>query len=326
MPSDARTRAALAAVAPQLATFRSVAVGALEHARAVLALSGGLERVRLELGALGARVDAARFAAIANGEQALDTTSRERIERARGVLESLVSASDDAFVVDVPAGASLTVTVREALAHFGRAFGLAAIIDLARSGRYVPDLHDRAVNAWPFELWSARDRRSAPPLVVRLDGADLSLGNLANVIDGTVHIVLCIAGGAAPARLVRLITPNTFVLQAQDPQALARFTSFAGPAVAALFETDVARFNHDPSRGQGLWQRLTIEHMPSVPNRMRLSSLSPWQQNEELQQLVTLSVRPMLSATPIDSLVPPGDGDPVDRLATWLLGENGPAT
>lgn len=326
MPSDDRTRAALTAVAPQLANYRSVAVAALEHARAVLAPSGGLERVRLELGPLGSRVDAARFAGIADGGQALDATARERIERAREILDSLVSASDDAFVVDVPAGASLTVTVREAFAHFGRAFGLAAIIDLARSGRYVADLHDRVVDAWPFEFWSARDRRSAPPLVVRLDGDDLSLGNLANVLDGAVHIVLCVAGAAAPARLVRLITPNTFVLQAQDPQALARFTSFAGPAVTALFEADVARFSHDPSRGPGLWQRLNVEHVPPTPNRRRLSALSPWQQNEELQQLVSLSLRPTLPATLVDSLVPPGDGDPVGRLATWLLGESGAAT
>ena len=325
MPSDDRTRAALAAVAPQLASFRSVAIAALEHARAVLAPSGGVDRVRLELGALGARIDAARFAGVANGDPAIDATTRERIERAQAVLEPLAAASDDAFVVDVPAGASPTVTVREALAHFGRVFGLASAIDLARSGRYVAELHDRALDAWPFELWSARDRRSAPPLVVRVHGVDLSLGNLANVLDGSVHVVIVVSGDAAPARFVRLITPGVFVTQAKDPGALARFTAFSGPAVAGLFETEVACFTHDPSRGPALWQRLTIEAQPSPSGRKRLSTLTPWQQNEEVQQLAALSSRPTLDATPIESLVPGGEGDPAERLATWLLGESGAA-
>ena len=321
MPSDDRIRAALAAVAPQLATFRSAAIAALEHARAVLAPSGGVDRVRLELGALGARLDAARFAGIANGGPALDATTRERIERARKVLESLATASDDAFLVDVPDGASLYEAVRESLARLGRVFGLAATIDLARTGRYVPEVHDRAVDAWPFELWSTRDRRNAPPLVVRLSGADLSLGNLANVLDGSVHIVLCVRSEAAPARLVRLITPNTFVTQVNDPQALARFTAYNGPAIAAVFDTDAACFTHDPARGPALWQRLTIELQPAGPSRKRASTLTQWQQNEELQQLAALATRPTLSATPVDSLVPAGEGDPAERLASWLLGE-----
>ena len=274
---------------------------------------------------LGARLDAARFAGIANGGPALDGTTRERIERARKVLESLAAASDDAFVVDVPDGASLYDAVRESMARFGRVFGLAATIDLARAGRYVPELHDRAVDAWPFELWSTRDRRSAPPLVVRVSGADFSLGNLANVLDGSVHIVLCVRSEAAPARLVRLITPNTFVIQARDPQALARFTLCSGPAVAALFETDVTCFTHDPARGPGAWQRLTIERQAPPVGRKRVSALSQWQQNEELQQLAALSARPTLSATPVESFVPAGEGDPVERLATWLLEASGPA-
>ena len=160
-------------------------------------------------------------------------------------------------------------------------------------------------------------------IIVRLDGADLSLGNLANVLDSTVHVVLCVAGEAAPARLVRLITPNTFVIQTTDPQALARFTAFPGPAVAGLFDKDVSCFTHDPARGPALWQRLTIESQPSTLSRKRVSALTPWQQNEELQQLAALASRPTLSATPVESLVPGGEGDPAERLATWLLGETG---
>ncbi len=323
MPSDDRVRSALSAVAPQLAAFRSAAVGALEHARAVLAPSGGVDRLRLELGALGSRIDAARLASVANGGPALDATTRARIELAEHALDSLVNASDDAFVIDVPPGASLSVSVREGLAHFGRVFGLAAAIDLARSGRYVPELHDRAADAWPFELWTASQRRVAPPLVVRVDGADLSPGNLANVLDGWLHLVLVVSGEAAPARLVRLITPSTYVVQARDASALARYTTYKGPAVAALFESDVACFTHDPTRGTALWQRLTIEAQPSAQARKRLSALSPSQQIDELRHLAALAERPTLSTLAIDSLVPGGEGDPAQRLATWLLGESG---
>ena len=323
MPSDDRVRSALSAVAPQLTAFRSVAIGALEHARAVLAPAGGVDRLRLELGALGARIDAARLASVSNGGAALDATARSRIELAEQVLDSLVNASDEAFVIDVPPGASLSVSVREGLAHFGRVFGLAAVIDLARSGRYAPELHDRAAHAWPFELWTASQRRVAPPLVVRVDGADLSPGNLANVLDGWLHLVLVVSGEAAPARLVRLITPSTYVVQARDPAALARYTTYKGPAVAALFESDVACFTHDPTRGAALWQRITIEAQPSAQARKRLSALSPAQQIDELRHLAGLADRPTLSTTSIDALVPGGDGDPAQRLATWLLGESG---
>jgi hypothetical protein len=326
MPSDDRVRSALSAIAPQLTAFRSVAIGALEHARAVLAPSGGVDRLRLELGALGARIDAARLAGVASGGAALDATTRSRIERAEQALDSLVNASDEAFVIDVPPGASLSVSVREALAHFGRVFGLAAVIDLARTGRYVPELHDRAADAWPFELWTATQRRVAPPLVVRVDGADLSPGNLANVLDGWLHLVLVVSGEAAPARLVRLITPGTYVVQTKDPAALRRYTMYNGPAVAALFEGDVASFTHDPARGPALWQRVTIEAYPSAQTRKRLSTLSPSQQIDELRHLAGLAERPTLSTTTIDSLVPGGEGDPAQRLATWLLGENGSAS
>ena len=75
MPSDDRVRSALSAVAPQLTAFRSVAIGALEHARAVLAPAGGVDRLRLELGALGARIDAARLASV----------SRQRCAKARAL-------------------------------------------------------------------------------------------------------------------------------------------------------------------------------------------------------------------------------------------------
>ncbi len=321
MPSDLRVQRALAAIAPQIAAYRSLIVSALERARGVLAPSGGADQARLELGVLGARIDAARFASVVRGNAGLDGTARARIARAADVLERLASVSDDAFVIDVSAGASLAVAVREALGHFGRAFGLTATIDLARTGRYLPELHDRAADTWPFELWTQRERRVAPPLVVTLDGADLTVGDLANVLDGSSHLVLVVNGDAAPARLVRLITRSTFVLQTTTDKLLSRFTSYTGPAVAALFEGDAACFVHDPDGGKALWQRLSIASRPASAPRKRIGAQSTAQQLDELQQLDALAERPMLASTPIDQLVPGGQGDPADRLAAWLLAE-----
>ena len=78
------------------------------------------------------------------------------------------------------------------LPEFGRAFGLADAIDLARRGGYVPRVHDRALDAWAFELWTQRDRKTMPPVVVTLNGADLDVGRLADVLDGNAHLVLVV--------------------------------------------------------------------------------------------------------------------------------------
>jgi hypothetical protein len=328
MPSEsfptqrARIARALSAIAPQLAAFHSLTITALERARAVLAPSGGAERARRELGVIGNRIDAAKFASIVRGDSGLDATARARVLRAAESLESLAAVSEEAFVIDVPTGAALSVVVREALGHFGRAFGLAATIDLVRSGRYVPELHDRAADVWPFELWTQRERRVAPPLVVTVDGADLNVGDLANVLDGASHIVLVVSGETAPARLVRLVSPGTLVLQTTTDRGLERFSAYSGPAVAAVMEGDVATFLHDPEGGKCLWQRLAVLSRPDAAPRKRIGALSPAQQVDELHQLEALAERPVLSTAPIDQLVPGGPGDPADRLAAWLLAES----
>lgn len=326
MPSEDRVQQALAAVAPQIAAFRSVVAGALEHARAVLSADVGASHARLELGALGARIDPIRFAALAAGGAGLDRVGRERVSRAADALQTLVDAPDTAFVVHVPPGASLVGVVRAALARLGTAFGLAAAIDLARRGGYIPEIHNRALEEWEFERWTQRDRKTAPPLVVVLNGADLRVADLAEVLDGNAHIVLVVAGDAAPARLVRLITPGVLALQTRGNEWLARFTAFAGPAIAALFDAEVATFVHDPEAGKAPWQRLALASRPTIAPRKRIGAMTPAQQLEELRQLDALAERPALSTAPIASLAPAGEADPAERLATWLLNESGVAT
>lgn len=323
MPSDDRVQRALAAVAPQIAAFRSVVASTLEHARAVLSLDEGADHARLELGALGSRIDPIRFAALASGGAGLDRVARERVSRVADALQALIDLPDTAFVVNVPAGSSPGRAVRFALARLGSAFGLASAIDLARRGGYVPEVHNRAIHEWVFERWMQRDRKTTPPLVVTVSGADLHVADFAELLDGNAHIMLVVTGEAPSARLVRLITPNVLALQTTGDQWLARFTSYPGPAIAALFEGEVAAFLHDPEAGKAAWQRLTVASRPSNAPRKRIGTVTPAQQLEELRQLETLAERPSLSTAPIESLAPAGDSDPTDRLATWLLNESG---
>jgi hypothetical protein len=323
MPSDDRIQRALAAVAPQIAAFRSVVASTLEHARAVLSLDEGAGHAKLELGALGSRIDPIRFAALASGGAGLDPVGRERVARAIESLRVLSETSDDAFVVEVRPGESLDAAVRDALARLGRVFGLANAIDLARRGGYVPRVHDRALEAWPFDLWTQRDRKTVPPLVVVAAAADLNVGPLAHLLDGNSHILLIGSGDTAPARLVRLITPRTLVVQATNADPLSRFTAYGGPAIAALLQGDAALFIHDPEAGKAPWQRIAISARPSAPPRKRIGAQSPAQQIDELRQLEALAERPSLSTAPIESLAPAGNGDPAERLASWLLNESG---
>jgi len=226
-------------------------------------------------------------------------------------------------IAELRPGDSLDVVIRDALGRLGRVFGLANAIDLARRGGYVPRVHDRALDAWPFELWTQRDRKTVPPLVVVLGPAELNVGPLADVLDGNAHLVLVVVGDAAPTRLIRLVTPRTFVLQTTKADSFSGFTTYVGPAVAALLQGDVASFLHDPDAGKAPWQRIAISSRPANPPRKRIGVQYPVQQLDELRQLEALAERPSLSTAPIESLAPAGESDPTERLALWLLNESG---
>jgi hypothetical protein len=322
MQSDDRIPLALACVADRIATFRGVVTTAQERVRSLLAQGGGIERAGLELGAFAAgRVDLDRFAALYNGI-AIDAAGRSRLRRIAGVLDDIAKLDDIAFVVDLPAGGRLRHGVATALGLFGRAFGALAAVELIRAGRFEPVDHDRLLEAFPFELWSEADRRAAPPLLVRLAGNDLRANLLAEFMDGSVHIVLVPYNRCTPAPLARLVTPGTLVLQTADANGFDRFTAFDGPAIAAFVPATSATFIHDPAAGKSLWQRMRVLSRPATAPRGRLDTWSVSQQADELRLLDSLAERPAFSDGPIESLAP-GAGDPVDRLASWLLTESG---
>lgn len=328
MPSDTpldRDQLAQRLVARRISVFRSALIGAAERARTLLSTGGASDRAVVELGQFAAgRIDAARFAALSTGSPALDATARQRVERAAAVLTDILAAADDSFVIDVPAGASVRVSVAEALARFGCAFGAATVIELVRAGRFVPSEHDRLLDWYGFDEWSRAERMAAPPLVVRLDGADLRGASFASFMDGAVHFVVVPRSATTPAPLGCLITPSVLVAQTADQTGLETFAAFDGPAIVALMASDAACFVHDPAAGKSPWQRIKIWQRPTAPPRRTVGGISPRQQLDALAQLEALAERPALSDTPVEALAP-GSGDPTDRLATWLLNASGAA-
>jgi len=324
-PESAAARA-LAALGRSITAYRSVVIAAAERARALRGANGGAERARLELGAFGgAWIDAGRFAELSQ-PSGLDRLAQARLVRAAAVLDEIAAAADATlFAIDVQSGDSLRSAIARAYARLGRGFGAATAVELVRTGRYDAERHDGLTDSFPFAFWSRADRLHAPPLVVSVDGADLRAGALAEFVDGTVRLILLVRGPAAPAPLVRAITPGTYVAQLSPNGSLERAAACEGPAIVALFEgtQDVAAFVHDPANGRASWQRLTIDRRPAVEPKRSIAGVSPTQQREELRQLEALAEPPALPTAPVESLVASGSADPTERLTAWLLAESG---
>jgi hypothetical protein len=323
MPSDARTTAALAALAPSRDRYRSALAATLEEVRVWLdhhqtAATDRTAQLAAELGPVGARyVDAGRLAAVLGGEASVEPASHGVVARALEVLSALAARGDDAFVVDLPGGEPLYQAVTARLAELGRAMGAARVVDLARSGRYRPAVHDVWLDAFPFGLWSPAERDLAPPLVIELEGTELRASALAEFLDGGVKIVLVARGETSPAPLVRLVTPHTFVAQDVNGTALSRLAAWSGPGVAGLLGPGAARFVHDPSMMGGLAARLSITEMPPLDPKRRAGPFSAAQQRDELDQLKALVTA--ASAATVAPVAPVAPADPVDKLAAWLL-------
>lgn len=330
MPSDTlqldrldRDQIARRLIARRISVFRSAVIGAAERARTLLSTGTANDRASLELGPFAAgRIDATRFAALNTAGPVLDATSRERVERAAEVFADMLGGGDERFVIDVAAGTSVRFAVGGALARLGRAFGAATVIELVRAGQFNPSEHDRLLEWYGFDEWSRAERMAAPPLVVRLDGADLRGASFASFMDGAVHFVVVPTHSTTPAPLACLVTPAVLVAQTADQTGLDTFAQFDGPAIAALVAGDTACFVHDPAAGKSPWQRIKIWHRPAAPPRRTIGGISPRQQLDARAQLEALAQRPALSDTPVEALAP-GTGDPAERLASWLLNESG---
>lgn len=331
MPSDdLRVSLALDALTNPMAEFRAGLAAALAQTQAVLAdASAGPDaraaRARAELGVFAEnRIDpqafAARFAHVAPAEPA----ARAALVRAVSLLHGVLERRERMLCIDVPPGGDLAAGIGAALERVGEAFAAIQIGELVRSGRFNADASDVLCSPSKFRYWSRAARRSIPPIIASVDGADLHATALADFCDGRAKLLLIVRGPSAPAPLVRLITPGTFVLQTLDGTGLERFAAYQGPAVAALVPQGAARFLHDPAGGKEPWQRLSVLELPEPPRRA-LGGISAWQQGEDLRQLAALSRTPFdipgPGSPPTAAL---GEADAVDRLAAWLLAEHNP--
>ncbi|NNF12122.1 MAG: hypothetical protein HKN72_02795 [Gemmatimonadetes bacterium] len=319
------------------------------------------EQALIELGpfAVG-RIDPDRFAQLLGvAEAPLTSEAVDVLSRANSILTGF-RAEPERHVVDVEPGGDLRDAVKAALADFGRAYGAARAVELARAGTFDEVAHGHLLGPLPFRLWHRAERQLAPPLIVRVRGEDCLPVGLGEFLDGNLVLVLIAGGPTTPAPLSRLITPGTFVMQTADPESLSRLAETEHPGVAILFDEDrpgQAHFVHDPDAGEATWGRLTVDRMPSEAEVGRGRRVPMWvEEVEHLRALAEAPPAPVSTpGTPsvaVPDAVPqerraaatkvgaaggsgvaetspePTSVDPVDRLAAWLLSQadlDGPA-
>lgn len=326
MPSDPLDAVILGHLRRPVDRFRSALALAAEQLRGRLDAvpcrdtDNGRDELRdmRDLGAFAAgRINAERFEALLTRRSPPSTATPdgELLQRAWQQLSELLDRGDELLVLRIERGTSVVAAVERGLAEIGLAFGAARLVapDTPASER-DPTL----LAGLPFGRWNRAERDLAPPLVLHIDGADLFADGLARLLDGGVKVVLCVRDDCSPAPLVRLVTPQTFVLQTRDADALRQLARWPGAGVAALVPDSAACFVHDPAAGATLAERLTITSVPEHPPAAALGSRSRAQQEEELRQLATLAQ--VQSPLPAGAAGDDRAHDPVDALAAWLLG------
>lgn len=351
MPSDAmsaadsRTTVLLEALGAAREAYRSATVGLTEELEGMLevqerATEAGADLLAAELGpfAVG-RIDTGALATLLAGVETVPEAATPVVRRALEVLSKVSQDGGDggeegeggptlrsgAVLVDVPAEGDLRDAVRDAMTRAGRLFGAARAADLARTGRFQPE-HEALFEGLPFRRWTPRERRLAPPLVVRVDADDLRPSGLGDFLDGSQTIVLRVEGSAPPpAALARLVTPGVMVLQTTDPEAVEALVRFDGPAVAAVFDEDaeVVSFLHDPRGGSLPWERITLDGTPDeVRARFEDRRWKEGSRADDLEHLVELATAPASgapAASATSDATSEGEVGSADRLAAWLL-------
>jgi hypothetical protein len=328
--SDPRVEKALRALAGPIETYRSAVVTAVEEVRGYLAKheskdEGGDGGVAAGLGAFAAgRIDFERFSDLTTSDGRVDDPEAVRkVEKALEILRAIAAGGDDAFHLKVKPGTRLRDALAGRWAEVGRGFAAARLAGMARAGSLNSKNEDKPLAPLGFERWNQAERRLAPPLVVELQGADLHAGDLTEFLDGNVKIVLVVTGEAAPAPLVRLITPSTFVLQTAAGAGLDRLATSEGPAVAALMLGSAAQFIHDPAAGSSPAARLELISVPEKAPKDPVGGMSVRQQLDEVEQLKTLAGGPSADLEEGEAAAPAAGpvATKVDKLAAWLLSQ-----
>jgi hypothetical protein len=326
MPSDERIAKALEALSDARETFVSSVAMSVEEVRGILNRDQGANenpQVRLghELGPFAAgRIDLERLSPFVGANARMNDEKRAQIQRALEALKDLKAAGDSAFTATVALDGYLRGTVFKALGRAGTAFGAARSVEWALHDIAPPEGVEDALETFPPNRWNGAERTFAPPLVIEVEGQDLRPASLAELLEGAQKIVLVVNGPAAPAPLVRLITPGVTVIQTDDPEDLAALAASPGPGIAALMPEGAAKFIHAPGAGKGLDGRLSVSFLPEKEPTRPLGALSAFQQAEELRQLASLTASVEASLKAAEA--PAQDGQEMDQagqLAAWLV-------
>ena len=320
MRFDNPRQAALAALTRERDVFCAATATTLEQVRALAGAAAPheqlVERAAVQLGPFASgRVDSHRFGELFAASSGIGHEWLSALRHTQYLLKATLMLGDDAFCIDLPAGDDLRDAVNRSLAGLGRVFaGTHAVLSI-RAGTYEPNSPEPMLSPLPPDRWTRGERAIAPPLVVELEGADLRVGGLDELLQGAQKIVLLVNGACPPAALVRLISPSVYVQQCRSVDELKDFSSFEGPGIAAVM-TDGAQFSSVPTESG--WPRLDLRQ--TVPEtRRRLGKITALQQNDELRWLQQLAVvLERTEASPVAEGAPP-TVEPGDQLAAWLL-------
>jgi hypothetical protein len=330
MPSDERITQALEALSEAKESFTSSVAMSAEEVRGILERDQGTNespQVRLahELGPFAAgRIDLDRLVPFVGANEKMDEDKRTEILSAYQTLLELKKVGDDLFTAKVPLDGYFRGTVYKALAKAGSAFGAARSVEWALHDLAHPEGVEDCLERFPPNQWNGAERKFAPPIVIEVEGQDLRPSSMAELLEGGQKIVLVVNGPAAPAPLVRLITPGVTVIQTDDVVDLAVLGAVEGPGIAALMPEGAASFMHVPRDGRGLNERLVVGRLPEKDPKRALGSISAFQQTEELKQLASLTASVESVETASNEVVAGVPAmDEAGQLASWLIHQSG---
>jgi len=315
MPFEERKELALAAIRPRIELFHSALTVTVNQVQALLAGTG--HTADDQSAALGkfaqGKVNLDRFASFTPRPAQIDASVEAPVKAAQAVLKSLLAEGDELFILKTQAGKGLGHQLSVRLAHIGRAFAAARVVDLAKNGAYKEDKHAATLDRFPYATWNSSERALAPALSVEVSGEDFKPSAIVPLLDTNMKIVFNVSGDAPAAALARVISPGVFVQQETGDASLDAFAAFKGIAVAAFVPETAVNFVHDPSAGTTVYEHFVSLTFPKEVRKRAIGGISPAQQAEDYTLLESLSLPPELT----------GDAasDPAGKLSAWLLSQ-----
>jgi hypothetical protein len=316
MPFEERRAIALESVRPRIEQFHSALAITTEQVRGLLAGSNNTGTDQNEsLGTFAkGKVNMERFASFAQKAPRMEADAEAPIKAAQEVLKSLLAEGDELFIIKGVEGRGLGHQLSVRLAHIGRAFAAARVVDLAKNGAYKEEKHAATLERFPYSVWNSSERALAPALVVEVSGADFKPSAIVPLLDTNMKVVFNVRDDDAPAAaLSRVISPRVFVQQETGNESLDAFKAYKGIAVAAFLPDTAVSFVHDPSAGSTTYERFVSITFPNEVRKRLIGGISPAQQAEDYTLLESLSVPPEIAGD--------APSDPAGKLSAWLLSQ-----